>query len=191
MGRGEDDGPAWRSGTGLNDQIRALVATNVVSLMASTYSDHILPYFTEAFNSNNVALATETLNRIYGANINSNSVFWPPERVLDGDVFDKILDLGFRYTLVDQNTHIWNWYGRTVALGDDGYRINQINGVNCFVINNAANDYRFVQPRQRTARCPCANCSTAAPAATARTRWSPSSACGRSSARCRRPTPTT
>ena len=133
----------WRSGTGLNDQIRALVASNVISIMASTYSDHVLPYFTEAFNSNNVALATETLNRIYGANINSNSVFWPPERVVDGDVLGKILALGFRYSLVDQNTHIWDWYGRTVALGDDGYRINTINGVNCFVINNAANDYRF------------------------------------------------
>ena len=137
------NGPAWRSGTGLNDQIRALVASNVISLMGSTYSDHILPYFTKAFNSNNVALASETLNRIYGANINSNSVFWPPERVLDADTFEKILDLGFHYTLVDQNTHIWNWYGRQVALGDDGYRINEINGVKCFVINNAANDYRF------------------------------------------------
>ena len=133
----------WRSGPGLNSQIRTLVASNVISLMGSTYSDHILPYFTDAFNSNNVALATETLNRIYGANINSNSVFWPPERVLDSGTFGKILNLGFRYSLVDQNTHIWNWYGRTVALGDDGYRINKINGVNCFVINNAANDYRF------------------------------------------------
>ena len=45
--------------------------------------------------------------------------------------------------MLDQNTHIWNWYGRQVALGDDGYRINRINGVNCFVINNAADDYRF------------------------------------------------
>lgn len=137
------NGPAWRSGPGLNEQIRALVATNVVALMASTYSDHILPYFTPAFTSNNVALASETLNRIYGANINSNSIFWPPERVLDGETFGKILGLGFRYSLVDQNTHMWNWYGRGVALGDDGYRINKINGINCFVINNAADNYRF------------------------------------------------
>ncbi len=133
----------WRSGTGLNDQIRSLVRSNVVSLMASTYSDHILPYFNDAFNSQNVALATETLNRIYGAQIDSQSVFWPPERVLDADVFGKIRNLGFQYTLVDQNTHIFNWYGRQVALGDDGYRINKINDVKCFVINNAANDYRF------------------------------------------------
>lgn len=138
------NGPAWRSGPALNDQIRALVASNVISLMASTYSDHILPYFTPEFVSNNVTLASEVLNRIYGANINSNSVFWPPERVLDGDSFSKILNAGFRYTLLDQNTHIWNWYGRQAALGDDGYRINKINDVNCFVINNAADGYRFV-----------------------------------------------
>ncbi len=139
-----DGGPAWRSGPGLNDQIRALVASNVVSIMGSTYSDHILPYFTEGFNADNVALASDTLNRIYGANITSNSVFWAPERVLDGDVFGKIRALGFRYTLVDQNTHVWNWFGRDVALGDDGYRINRINDVDCFVINNAADGYRFV-----------------------------------------------
>ncbi len=138
------NGPAWRSGPALNALIRELVATNVVSLMAGTYSDHILPYFTKPFNQHNVELATETLNRIYGANINSNSVFWPPERVVDGDVFEKILDLGFRYTLLDQNTHIWTWFGRNVALSDDGYRINKVNDVNCFVINNAADGYRFV-----------------------------------------------
>ena len=137
------NGPAYRSGPALNAQIRDLVASNVVALLASTYSDHVLPYFSLAFNSNNVALATETLNRIYGAGINSNSVFWPPERVLDAATFAQIAALGFRYSLVDQNTHVWNWYGRTVALGDDGYRINKINGVNCFVINNSANDYRF------------------------------------------------
>ena len=104
--------------------------------------------------------ASETLNRIYGANINSNSVFWTPERVLDADVFAKITNMGFRYTLVDQNTHIWNWYGRQVALGDDGYRINRINGVNAFVINNAADDYRFANHDQA---CPsrCVNCSAA------------------------------
>ena len=140
----KDGGPSWRSGTRLNDLIRELVATNVISLMASAYSDHVMPYFTPEFNQDNVALASETLNRIYGANINSNSVFWAPERVVDGDVLSKIKGLGFRYTLVDQNTHIFNWYGRQVALSDDGYRINKINDVNCFVINNAADDYRFV-----------------------------------------------
>lgn len=142
------DGAAWRSGVALNELIRSLVSSNVITLMGSTYSDHILPYFTPEYNADNVQFASETLNRIYGANINSNSVFWTPERVLDADVFAKITNMGFRYTLVDQNTHIWNWYGRQVALGDDGYRINRINGVNAFVINNAADDYRFANHDQ-------------------------------------------
>jgi len=139
----KDGGPEWRSGPGLNDMIRQAVANSNVVLMASTYSDHALPYFTPAFNQDNVNLASATLNRIYGANINSNSVFWAPERLLDADVFAKITNMGFRYTLVDQNTHVFNWFGRQVALGDDGYRINRINNVNCFVINTAADDYRF------------------------------------------------
>ncbi|HPC19737.1 MAG: hypothetical protein KBC66_04640 [Kiritimatiellae bacterium] len=136
--------PAARSGAALNARIRELVASNIVSLMASTYADHIVPYFTPAFNRNNTELATDTLNRIYGAGINSNSIFWPPERVLDASAFAMITNLGFRYTLVDQSTHMFNWFGRTVALGDDGYRINRINQVNSFVINNAADGYRFV-----------------------------------------------
>jgi hypothetical protein len=140
----EEGGPAYRSGPALNAQIRELVASNVISIMASTYSDHILPYFTPAFNQDNVDLASDTLHRIYGATITSNSVFWAPERVLDADVFGKITNMGFRYTLVDQNTHVFNWFGRNVSLSDDGYRINRINGVNCFVINNAADGYRFV-----------------------------------------------
>ena len=136
--------PAFRSGPALNALIRELVATNVISLLGSTYADHIIPYFPAAFNNHNAALASETLNRIYGANITSNSIFWSPERVLDATTFSLITNMGFRYTILDQNTHIFNWYGRTVSLGDDGYRINRINNVNTFVINNAADGYRFV-----------------------------------------------
>ena len=139
----KDGGPSWRSGPALNEMIREAVANSNVVLMASTYSDHALPYFTPAFNQDNVNLASATLNRIYGATINSNSVFWAPERLLDHDVLAKITNMGFRYTLVDQNSHIFNWFGRQEALGNAGYRINRVNGVNCFVINNAADDYRF------------------------------------------------
>jgi hypothetical protein len=140
----KDGGATYRSGPALNAQIRSLVTNHVISLMASTYSDHILPYFHNDFNQQNIALASEILNRIYSSNVSTNSVFWTPERVVDGDVLAKLLDLGFKYTLVDQNTHVYNWYGRQVALSDDGYRINRINGVDCFVINNAADGYRFV-----------------------------------------------
>ncbi|NLB64956.1 MAG: hypothetical protein GX803_00585 [Lentisphaerae bacterium] len=139
----KDGGPEWRSGPGLNEMIREEVASGNVVLMASTYSDHAMPYFTPAFNQDNVNLASDTLGRIYGATINSNSVFWAPERLLDGDVFAKITNMGFRYTLIDQNSHVFRWFGRQDALGNAGYRINKVNGVNCFVINTAADSYRF------------------------------------------------
>jgi len=47
--------------------------------------------------------------------------------VIDGDVLDKISDVGTQYTLIDQMTHLWFWLGRTTALGDSGYRLNRVN----------------------------------------------------------------
>jgi hypothetical protein len=134
----------WRDGPAFNQRIRELVETNVVHLLASTFSDHMLPYFTPEFNRDNVALASEYLEGFYGVQFNTNTaVFWTPERLLDADVLDKIKDMGFRYTLVDQNQHIWHWVGRTPALSDDGYRINRFHGVGTFAINNAINDFRY------------------------------------------------
>ncbi len=139
---------SWRtnyyaSGPAFNDWIRRLYETNVVYLLGSTFSDHILPYFTKEFNRDNVALANEVLGQVYGFVQKTNTVFWTPERVLDGDVLNKISDLGYEYTLIDQMTHMWHWQGRATALGDGGYRINKFNGVNCFVMNDGASQYRF------------------------------------------------
>ncbi|OQW96293.1 MAG: hypothetical protein BWK77_05440, partial [Verrucomicrobia bacterium A1] len=139
---------SWRtneyaSGPAFNAWIARLVATNVVSLLGSTFSDHILPYFTKEFNRDNIALASEFLGDLYGFVPKTNTVFWVPERVADGDVLEKVLDAGYEFTLVDQMTHLWHWLGRTTALGDGGYRINRVNGVKCFVLNDGASDYRF------------------------------------------------
>ncbi len=135
--------PTWRDGPTLNETIRRLIATNVVSLLGSTFSDHILPYFTTEFNTDNIQLASEYLEDLYGATFTSNTVFWTPERVLDGDTFDKIYAAGFRATLLDQNTHLYYWFGRTDSMGDNGYSINRIDSVDCFVINNLPTAYRF------------------------------------------------
>jgi hypothetical protein len=135
--------PTWRDGPTLNDRIATLAATGIVDLAASTFSDHILPYFTTAFNQDNVALATEFLQEIYGVAFTTNSLFWTPERVLDGDTMQKVLDAGYRYTLIDQNTHLWNWFGRQDAMGENGYRKNKMNGLDCFIINNLPTDYRY------------------------------------------------
>lgn len=145
-------GKPWADGPALNARIAELIDTNVVYLLGSTFSDHMLPYFTEDYNRDNEALARAYLERIYDTSINrTNAVLWPPERLLDYDVFAKIKDMGYRFTLCDQDTHLFNWYGRTESLIEGGYRINEFRKADadggwvsrCFAINNLATSYRF------------------------------------------------
>lgn len=136
-------GTPWRDGPAFNRWIGELVETNIVYMLASTYSDHMLPYFTPEFNNDNIELAEEVLGEIYGVTFTTNSVFWTPERLMDGDVFSKIKSAGYRWTVLDQNTHLWWWFGRTDSLGDNGYSINRIHDVNTFAINNLPTSYRF------------------------------------------------
>ncbi len=133
----------WLDGPSFNDRIARLMQTNVVYLLGSTFSDHMLPYFTTAFNADNASLANDFMHEIYGFTPNTNTVFWTPERVLDSDVLSKIQSLGYRYTLIDQMTHMFFWLGRNTALGDSGYKINKINGLNCFVMDDGPSGYRF------------------------------------------------
>ncbi len=134
----------WRDCPAFNARLRSLIETNTVHLLASTFSDHMLPYFTHEFNRDNVELANQFLYDIYGVEFDTNSaVFWTPERLLDADVFDKIKDMGFRYTVVDQLQHMWHWVGRTPALSDTGYQINRFHDVGTFAINNLVNDFRY------------------------------------------------
>jgi hypothetical protein len=55
----------------------------------------------------------------------------------------KIADMGYTATLLDQDTHLFYWAGRTASLSEGGYQINKINGTKAFVVNNAASNYRF------------------------------------------------
>ena len=136
-------GKPWRDGPALNREIAELAATNIVALLGSTFSDHMLPYFTKDYNRDNETLARDYLHRIYGFERSLLTPFWTPERLLDGDCFDKIKDMGYYFTLIDQDTHMFNWFGRTESLIEAGYRINEIYGVKCFVINNIATSYLF------------------------------------------------
>ncbi len=133
--------PAWRDGPALNEHVARLVASNVVDLLASTFSDHMLPYFTQDFNADNAALASDFLDSIYGPV--SAAAFWTPERLVDSDVLAKITNLGYSATFIDQFQHLRRWFGFNAAVGEDGYRINQINGVRCFAVSGRANDLRF------------------------------------------------
>ena len=135
--------PAWRDGPAFNDRVQALVQTGLWNMVATTFADHLLPYFTDAYNQDNVNLATEVLENIYGPGAVSTSTFFTPERVLDSDVFGKIQSLGFQATFLDQNQHLHWWFGRQVALGDQAFRINRIENINGLPLANRAEGFKF------------------------------------------------
>jgi len=133
----------WLDGPTFNDWIGTLIQTNIVRLFASTFSDHMMPYFTPDYIIDNEKLAREYLENIYDTTITTNAVFWTPERLIDADVFTKIKSMGYRTTVLDQMEHLFKWYGRSSALGTRGFQINKISDVNTFAINNGATDFRF------------------------------------------------
>ncbi len=132
----------WLDGPSFNNRISALAQTDEISLLGTTYADHIPAYFSNDFNLDNATLAADTLTQIYSASP-SSSVFWSPERVLDDEIFGKVSAMGFNATFIDQMRHLFKWEGRNTALSNDGYRLNQYNGVTCFVINDQASNFRF------------------------------------------------
>jgi Glycosyl hydrolase family 57 len=132
----------YRDGPALNARLRQLAQGGVIDLLGSTFADHVIGYFPQDFNSANVLLANDFLTNFY-AGSHSSSVFWNPERVADANTLSQIQSLGFSYTFIDQMRHVQKWFGRNSSLGDDGYRINEVNGVKCFVINDQASTYRF------------------------------------------------
>ena len=134
--------PSSKDGPALNARIRQLAQDGVIDLLGSTFADHVLGYFSDDFNAKNIAVANDFFGTIYGG-YQSAKVLWNPERVADGTTLTKIGGLGFQYTFIDQMRHVQKWYGRNSALGEDGYRVNEINGVKCFVINDQASPYRF------------------------------------------------
>jgi len=125
----------YRDGPAFNARIHTLADAGVVSLLGSTFSDHILDFFPQSYNASSISLANEYLTHFYGPHV-SSQVLWNPERVAGGSTLTQIAGMGFGYTFIDQQRHLFKWFGRQSALSDDGYRINAVNGVKAFVIND-------------------------------------------------------
>lgn len=134
---------AANDGAALNTQIAGLVATNKASILGSTFADHIPKYFPQSFNNANRDLSNRFLDRIYGngAPTASRQIFWAPERVLDDETLTQISGMGYGFTFADQTRHFVKWFGRTSALGTDGFRINEVNGVKIFPIHDSTSEY--------------------------------------------------
>jgi len=134
---------ATKDGPAFNQRIKTAVAQGWLDLLGTTYADHVLKYFPQEMNRQNVMAARDLLDGIYGSGSaqSSRSVFWPCERVLDNASLEQIRQIGFPYTFADQGRHLLKWFGRTSALGDSGYRINEVNGIRIIPIHDSASDY--------------------------------------------------
>lgn len=132
----------WLDGPAFNQRIGRLAAEDTVEIIASTFADSPMSYFSQSYLADNVALSNRTLNAIYGTPP-SPRAFWIPERVMDEGVLAKVSGLGYSHVFADQFRHIFDRFGRSSALLDDGYRINRINGLKTIVINDQASDFRF------------------------------------------------
>jgi len=132
-----NDGPAF------NAQIRSLVSSNVIDLVGTTFADHMTKYFPEEFNASSKTLSQQFLNTIYGngSAVTSTKVFWPAERVLDDATLGKIQSMGYTYTFADQMRHFFKWFGRSSALGTDGFRLNKVGNVKIFPIHDFTSEY--------------------------------------------------
>ena len=128
------DGPAY------NQRIRTGINQGWINLLGSTFSDHMLKYFTPAFNQSNKALADRFLDSIYTTTA-SREIFWTPERVLDSSTLSQIESMGYQYVFADQMRHFVKWFGRSSALGTDGFRINQVGNVKIFPIHDFTSEY--------------------------------------------------
>jgi glycosidase len=132
----------WRDGPAFNQRIGTLMADDTLELIASTFADSPMPYFSQAYLNDNVSLSNRTLTEIYGT-APSSRVFWIPERIIDEGVLSKVSGLGYTHIFADQFRHILDRFGRSSALRDDGYRVNRFNGLNAIVINDQASGFRF------------------------------------------------
>ena len=132
-----NDGPTF------NARIRALVGQGKVSLVGSTFADHVPKYFQSEFNTANKEVAEKFLDTIYGNNdpAASRRIFWPSERVLDHTSLEMIKGMGYGYTFADQMRHFVKWFGRSSALGTSGYRLNEVNGMKIFPIHDVTSEY--------------------------------------------------
>jgi len=132
----------WRDGPLLNSRVAGLLLDGNAMLFGTTFADQVVPFAPTDFTEDSVELAENVLGEIYGT-APSSRIFWPAERVADDGVLATVRAMGFTHTVVDQMRHYFKWFGRTSALGEAGYRINEVNEVKLFPIHDFASTFLF------------------------------------------------
>lgn len=132
----------WRNGPSFNLALRQLAEQGLLFLPTTTFAGHLPKYATTDFNAANINAGREIIEAIYNISP-SPELFYPQERALDSNTFSELRNLNFSHTFVDQREHIENWFGRTEALGNNGFRVNRINQVNSLPISDDLSSFIF------------------------------------------------
>jgi hypothetical protein len=113
------------------------------ALMGGVYSENILSYFEGEMNRAFTDLNEEVLAEIFGvAHPGLRTIFWIPERVAKGSTFADLAGAGYGWTVLDRLGHLQTWFGETAAQ-NQGNKIHRINNVNCFMIDDEADRFKF------------------------------------------------
>lgn len=135
-------GKPWRDGPSFNLGLRQLRDNGLLFLTGTSFAGHAHTHTTLDFDSANIRLAESVLAGIYGEGP-STEVIYIAERLIGPDVLDRIRDLGYSHTFIDQREHMETWFGRTQALGTNGFRPNRVNQVNTLVLHDDISRFRF------------------------------------------------
>ncbi|GAB4319507.1 MAG: hypothetical protein Kow0059_13540 [Candidatus Sumerlaeia bacterium] len=132
------DGPAFVQL--IRDFLDGDPANGEGSIVWGVLSEHIMPFFEGAANLDSIALNEAYLRSVLGLPAPAgDAVFWIPERVTRGSTFADLAAAGYGWTVLDQTQHLRAWFGEN----GQGFKIHRINGVNCFLINDTPDRFKF------------------------------------------------
>lgn len=138
------DANSNKNGAAFNDRIGAMIRDGKAALLPGPYADLFLPHFTGAAAGAAIENGRQILENCYGVSYpNWWDVCWLPEQLADSTTLSDLYDKGIYFTVINQWTHLFNWYGRTAAISRDAYNIQEIDSVKCFAISKAASDELF------------------------------------------------
>jgi len=135
-----------QDGVAFNETIASEIREGRLALLPGPYADVSLPYLTGDVIGDGIETGREVLESLYQVSLpNWWDVFWIPNQITDGATLDELVSQGIYFTVIDQWTHLFNWFDRQAAISSDGYNIQEINGMKCFAISQAASDELFEQ----------------------------------------------
>lgn len=135
------------------------------ALVGGVLAEHIMPYFEGEINQKSIDQFDELIDHHFGLKAADIEVMHIPERVtraittyppaqsyLNGDTFADIAASDYKATVIDEVTHYHWWFdaANTTWSGHTGngdapaqHKIQKINGVYCFLINDREDQRKF------------------------------------------------